>query len=649
VASLEPAEGSVEGGYPVAVLGSGFEEGTRVLFGGRSALSVEVRSSAEIAAVVPPGEAPGPVRVEVTGQGAPVPLEGGFTYTAARQYPDVVLDPAELRRAGHRAFVFRDFASGPRPFQHRSFAKVYFGDLTNDGVDELIVLLAAEGKVAVIIGGKPPEEVGLGQTASYGFSIFAQYDNFGGMGTNVALPGDLNGDGLNDIAFSRTVLPLQFEVGRTHVLFGRESWPAEVRMEEEIPSGGAIVLEQGGCDPLGVVAAAGGISPSGARSLFINHEICPGESEVRFFVAGLAEDDGFGAPTAVVRGDPEPVQLPIDSAGPLLPRRFGWTLGGGGDTNGDGVGDGVIGADHALGEGYLVLGGAWDFGSAVITELIQAGRAVRLKHDLMLSDLGRSVDLLRDFDGDGLGDILLGMNGGGDDFHGETHVVFGSRALGEDVREVDLGNPGVATLRLEGEDPYDFAGWAVDLGDWNGDGYSDFGITGFEARNRQARAYVVLGGRDPPGRLSLRSLGTWGFKIVGEEGHWFSGGSPGGMAAGDFDGDGAGDLAIGESTPDGMRVVVVFGQADGSDVFVRGDPNADRRVDLSDGIYILNYLFLTGAVPRCLDAMDIDDDGRLVLTDAIGLLNHIFLGGPPPPAPYPQAGGDPTPDDLQCR
>ena len=84
--------------------------------------------------------------------------------------------------------------------------------------------------------------------------------------------------------------------------------------------------------------------------------------------------------------------------------------------------------------------------------------------------------------------------------------------------------------------------------------------------------------------------------------------------------------------------------------FIRGDSNGDRVVDLSDGVSILGFLFLGTGEPSCKDVADADDDGALTITDAIYLLSHLFLGGPQPPAPYPDAGIDPTDEDLfHCR
>jgi hypothetical protein len=82
--------------------------------------------------------------------------------------------------------------------------------------------------------------------------------------------------------------------------------------------------------------------------------------------------------------------------------------------------------------------------------------------------------------------------------------------------------------------------------------------------------------------------------------------------------------------------------------FVRGDANLDGRVDLSDAIYGLLYLFTGTPVPPCLDAADSDDSGHITIGDAVYLLTYLYSGGPPPPAPFPAAGEDGTSDGLPC-
>ncbi len=88
--------------------------------------------------------------------------------------------------------------------------------------------------------------------------------------------------------------------------------------------------------------------------------------------------------------------------------------------------------------------------------------------------------------------------------------------------------------------------------------------------------------------------------------------------------------------------------------FKRGDADANLQVNITDAIYILNYLFQGGPQPGCWDAADVKDDSTIDQADAVYLMNYLFLGGPPPPPPYSDLpdegfGADPTPDLFGCR
>ena len=79
-----------------------------------------------------------------------------------------------------------------------------------------------------------------------------------------------------------------------------------------------------------------------------------------------------------------------------------------------------------------------------------------------------------------------------------------------------------------------------------------------------------------------------------------------------------------------------------TDAFRRGDVNDDARVDISDGVGLLGFLFLGGSAPGCTDAADANDSGDVGLSDAIFIFGFLFLGGDPPPAPGPvNCGPDP--------
>ncbi|MBN1419171.1 MAG: lamin tail domain-containing protein [Planctomycetes bacterium] len=87
----------------------------------------------------------------------------------------------------------------------------------------------------------------------------------------------------------------------------------------------------------------------------------------------------------------------------------------------------------------------------------------------------------------------------------------------------------------------------------------------------------------------------------------------------------------------------------GGVLFVRGDANPDGKMDLSDGISILGYIFSSQSIGNCIDRADANDDGQIDLADAIYMLAYIFSSGPEPPPPFPEPGADPTDDAIPCE
>lgn len=83
----------------------------------------------------------------------------------------------------------------------------------------------------------------------------------------------------------------------------------------------------------------------------------------------------------------------------------------------------------------------------------------------------------------------------------------------------------------------------------------------------------------------------------------------------------------------------------GHSPFVRGDANQDGVVDISDGSFILNYLFRGGSAPGCADPADANDDGVIDISDASHIYGFQLLGTAQMPAPYPNPGYDPTSND----
>ncbi len=98
-----------------------------------------------------------------------------------------------------------------------------------------------------------------------------------------------------------------------------------------------------------------------------------------------------------------------------------------------------------------------------------------------------------------------------------------------------------------------------------------------------------------------------------------------------------------------VTIVVLERPAPPESLFVRGDANSDGRgMEISDAMFVIRALFRPSSVgePRCLDALDANDDGFIDLSDAVFMLRYRVSGRVVPPAPFPLCGSDPTDDAL---
>ncbi len=71
--------------------------------------------------------------------------------------------------------------------------------------------------------------------------------------------------------------------------------------------------------------------------------------------------------------------------------------------------------------------------------------------------------------------------------------------------------------------------------------------------------------------------------------------------------------------------------------FRRGDVNDDGRLNIADPSALLLHLFDSLSV-SCLAATDANGDDRMDVSDAIYLFQYLVGGGPPPGAPFPNCG-----------
>jgi hypothetical protein len=198
---------------------------------------------------------------------------------------------------------------------------------------------------------------------------------------------------------------------------------------------------------------------------------------------------------------------------------------------------------------------------------------------------GSRASLAGDFDGDGFEDLVIAVEEEsvrGDEAAGAVHVLYGSRA-GPTARRDDLwhqdrrGIPG-------GAEEFDRFGSAVAAGDFDGDGRDDLaiGVRSEDMRGVSGAGvvHILYGTQTGLGRGGNQ---VWHRAKRGVNGGLGSDGFGSALAAGDLDGDGRDDLAIGApsgevAAVDGAGYVhVLYGtrsglSARGDDVFHQDTP-----------------------------------------------------------------------------
>ncbi len=261
----------------------------------------------------------------------------------------------------------------------------------------------------------------------------------------------------------------------------------------------------------------------------------------------------------------------------------GVSVSGGGDINGDGLADILIGAsvadpvDGDYGAAYVVFGSTAAFDPELALSALDGTNGFRFDGQSDGDFFGFAVNASGDINGDGITDLVIGAPNAGADSKGRAYVLFGSRLpFPAAVAESLLNGTNGFIIDGEGGSLADF-GAAVSTVDVNGDGFDDVvvGAPSFTDPSDvygvfKGAAYVVFG--TPTQKSSTTSVTTLngknGFKVLGEQAFSSLGFAVSG--AGDLNNDGIDDLVVGAPGRDGFSVVgqpgsayVVFGKTKG--------------------------------------------------------------------------------------
>jgi hypothetical protein len=372
------------------------------------------------------------------------------------------------------------------------------GDVNNDGFDDFMMgapyhdhgASSNTGKAYLVFGAKTGwatnENVAIGSNAS--FVGEGAEDN---AGWRVAGIGDVNGDGVSDIALGA---PNDDDggngAGQGYVFFGKSmGWTTNT----DLATADVSFIGEATEDHAGeVIAGAGDANGDGYDDVLISSPAADyggsGDVGKAYLIFGATTE--WATRTSLSNADASWI-------GEGVSDYAGFSLSGGGDFNNDGYDDVVIGAysnDEGgtdSGQVYLVYGAETGWATNISLGSADASFIGYVAGD----NAGWSVAMGGDWNMDGFDDLLIGasLNASAGTEAGRVYLFYGSEA-GWPMDTIVCG----ADKCFTGEDASDKAGYSLSwIGDFNGDlGPGDLiigAVTGGTGSDEYGESYYLAG------------------------------------------------------------------------------------------------------------------------------------------------------------
>lgn len=378
----------------------------------------------------------------------------------------------------------------------------------------------------------------------------------GDFGREVSNVGDVNGDGVNDMCIGA---PLANSNGATYFIYGQSTNYSTIFEGANIDGlNGGILEGLAFGDHFGArIDQAGDFNGDGfgdviISGLYANPNDNNSSGEI-YLLLGRSNMFTFLPELSDFLNPPNGFKITgkdaLDNAGS--------SVAGIGDVNGDGYDDIMIGALGAeeifpeledVGEVYIIYGRPQIWQPVLDLNDINGNNGFQFNGIAPNDFAGASGSRVGDINGDGRDDFIIGapgVNKNADTVQvGECYVFFGKNEdFPASITSAYLDGSNGFTIR--GANRRDLIENVTHLGDFNGDGIDDLAVGSTRVNNEDGEAYVIFGkpGAFPPVILLENLDGGNGFTIEAKEN--FGNGAGIVSAAGDINGDGLADLAIG--------------------------------------------------------------------------------------------------------